>query len=254
MHLFRLLVRLLAFTSVLLVPLFTAGCHPNCTPGQSVACTGPGGCAGGQVCAAEGTSFGPCQCGATMPDASVPLDAEPPVDAATPPQDLRTSPLLAAPPASGLPHAPDGTGSVTFAITKFFVGDTDPNGTRDFVNGWKNYGYDIDGVLGAANLSALCKPVNNASPSTVHAEGALGQICVIFEELKDLDNGRANYFSLYQLFTKEKDYKNALDYYVKYKISSDSLNNFETTKLITQKEIQYEYNKKALEDSIKNIS
>ena len=34
----------------------------NCTPGQSVACTGAGGCAGGQACTADGAGFGACQC------------------------------------------------------------------------------------------------------------------------------------------------------------------------------------------------
>lgn len=33
-----------------------------CTPGQSVACTGPGGCSTNQVCNADGTAFGPCDC------------------------------------------------------------------------------------------------------------------------------------------------------------------------------------------------
>jgi hypothetical protein len=33
-----------------------------CTPGRSVACTSAGGCAGGQVCGSDGSSFGPCIC------------------------------------------------------------------------------------------------------------------------------------------------------------------------------------------------
>src|SRR5579863_9871815 len=36
-----------------------------CVAGQSVACVGVGACAGGQVCAADGKSFGPCLCGST---------------------------------------------------------------------------------------------------------------------------------------------------------------------------------------------
>jgi hypothetical protein len=36
----------------------------GCTPGVSQACVGPGGCAGGQVCAPDGTKFAPCDCGA----------------------------------------------------------------------------------------------------------------------------------------------------------------------------------------------
>lgn len=33
-----------------------------CTPGASVACVGAGGCSGGQVCNAEGSGFGACDC------------------------------------------------------------------------------------------------------------------------------------------------------------------------------------------------
>ncbi len=47
--------------------LLVAGCgggdEPLCTPGASVACVGTGGCAGGQVCNADGTGFGACSCG-----------------------------------------------------------------------------------------------------------------------------------------------------------------------------------------------
>lgn len=35
----------------------------RCTPGQSIACVGPGGCKGGQVCNPDGHSFGACDCG-----------------------------------------------------------------------------------------------------------------------------------------------------------------------------------------------
>src|SRR5262249_32906283 len=42
----------------------TGGSLPQgCVPGQSVACTGPGSCAGYQVCAPDGKSFGACMCG-----------------------------------------------------------------------------------------------------------------------------------------------------------------------------------------------
>jgi hypothetical protein len=34
-----------------------------CAPGASQACVGPAGCKGGQACAADGNSFGPCDCG-----------------------------------------------------------------------------------------------------------------------------------------------------------------------------------------------
>jgi hypothetical protein len=33
-----------------------------CAPNQSIACTGPGGCSGGQACNADGTAYLPCDC------------------------------------------------------------------------------------------------------------------------------------------------------------------------------------------------
>jgi MYXO-CTERM domain-containing protein len=39
-----------------------------CIPGQSIACVGVGGCAGGQVCSNQGTSFGACVCGPVVGD------------------------------------------------------------------------------------------------------------------------------------------------------------------------------------------
>jgi hypothetical protein len=58
-------------------------------------------------------------------------------------------------------------------MTKLFIGDTDPNGTPDQTNGWKSYGYNIDGVT-PGNLSAMCKPVGSANAATVHTEGPNG--------------------------------------------------------------------------------
>lgn len=57
--------------------VFLLACSPSrtCTPGASVACVGAGGCAGGQVCNAEGTGFAACDCSGPMVDASVPPDA-----------------------------------------------------------------------------------------------------------------------------------------------------------------------------------
>ncbi len=72
------------------------------------------------------------------------------------------------PPPAMMP--PDGTGTTTFAITELFLGDTDPTGTPDQVNGWENYGYNIDGVS-PNDFSAFCKTVDNASPTLVHQEG-----------------------------------------------------------------------------------
>jgi hypothetical protein len=44
-----------------------------CVPGVSVACVGSGGCASNQVCNADGTGFGPCDCATTPTDAAATL-------------------------------------------------------------------------------------------------------------------------------------------------------------------------------------
>lgn len=41
-----------------------------CTPGATQRCVGAGACAGGQACVADGSAFGPCDCGNTTPGAS----------------------------------------------------------------------------------------------------------------------------------------------------------------------------------------
>ncbi len=77
----------------------------------------------------------------------------------------------AEPPAPG-PTAPgDGTASVTFAISKLYLGDTDPDGTPDKVNGWKNYGYDIDGDISTATSTNLCKVATGANAKDVYPDG-----------------------------------------------------------------------------------
>jgi hypothetical protein len=42
----------------------------TCSPGQSIACVGVGGCAGGQACNSDGSGYGPCLCGSPGGDAS----------------------------------------------------------------------------------------------------------------------------------------------------------------------------------------
>lgn len=44
---------------------------PPCVPGQSIACVGPGGCAGGQVCNAAGSGYGACDCAGRTSDAGL---------------------------------------------------------------------------------------------------------------------------------------------------------------------------------------
>jgi hypothetical protein len=45
---------------------------PACVPGATQACIGPAGCNGGQACAADGTRYEPCNCGATTAPLTTP--------------------------------------------------------------------------------------------------------------------------------------------------------------------------------------
>ena len=53
----------------------------HCFPGSTQACLGPAACQGAQVCAADGSRFGPCDCGATV----TPLAGKSEGDAGPPP-------------------------------------------------------------------------------------------------------------------------------------------------------------------------
>jgi hypothetical protein len=64
-----------------------------------------------------------------------------------------------------------GTASATYAISKLYLGDTDRDGTPDKVNGWKQYGFDLDGEISTAQSTGLCKPRNNAAPKQVYPDG-----------------------------------------------------------------------------------
>src|SRR5208337_4818792 len=47
-----------------------------------------------------------------------------------------------------------------FAITKLYLGDTDPDGTPDPKNGWRSWGYDLDGQADTATTTHHCKPAD----------------------------------------------------------------------------------------------
>jgi hypothetical protein len=79
---------------------------------------------------------------------------------------------------------PTGNGITTFAVTELFLGDTDPcsppagsvtcAGTPDMGNGWKQYGFDIDGFVSTAASTNLCKPVMGATAQNVYPDGNAG--------------------------------------------------------------------------------
>jgi len=86
----------------------------------------------------------------------------PAVDLAHPPE-----------PAEGA-GAPDGTGSTVLAIRKLYLGDTDRDNKPNKANGWKQYGYDLDGLASTSTSNDLCKPRNNASPKSLYPDGNNG--------------------------------------------------------------------------------
>jgi hypothetical protein len=70
--------------------------------------------------------------------------------------------------------APDGSGTTVLAIKKLYLGDTNRDGTANKVNGWKQYGYDIDGLASTAASTDLCKPRNNNAAKNVYPDGDKG--------------------------------------------------------------------------------
>jgi hypothetical protein len=72
---------------------------------------------------------------------------------------------------------PDGTGHVTFAVGQWLFGDTDRDGQPDKANGWKQFGFDLDGQISNGNaesVAGLCMPRNGANPAIVHTDGCNG--------------------------------------------------------------------------------
>jgi hypothetical protein len=71
--------------------------------------------------------------------------------------------------------APDGSGSVTFAVSKYFFGDTDRDGTPDKVHGWSRFGFDLDGDISTAcTTNTLCLPIDGALAKNVFPDGQDG--------------------------------------------------------------------------------
>jgi hypothetical protein len=68
-------------------------------------------------------------------------------------------------------HLPDGSGPVVFAVSKLYLGDTNRDGTPNAANGWKQFGFDLDGTTSTATSTNLCKPALNASPQNAYPDG-----------------------------------------------------------------------------------
>jgi hypothetical protein len=84
-------------------------------------------------------------------------------------------PTHAEPPDAGPAKAADGTGTTTFAISRLFLGNVDLDGTPDPVNGWKSFGFDLDGKISTlGNFAELCQPAGGSAAKAVHLDGKNG--------------------------------------------------------------------------------
>jgi hypothetical protein len=68
----------------------------------------------------------------------------------------------------------DGASTVVMAISKLYLGDTDRNGSPDGQNGWKHFGYNLDGKVSDKSSKDLCRPAGGASPAQVYPDGDNG--------------------------------------------------------------------------------
>jgi hypothetical protein len=76
------------------------------------------------------------------------------------------------------PGPPSGAGSgdgagVVLAFKKVFMGGTEWDGTSS-PNAWKQYGYDLDGLISTKSSSNLCQPAVGAPSSTPYPDGNEG--------------------------------------------------------------------------------
>ncbi len=71
-------------------------------------------------------------------------------------------------PAEGKPG--DGA-TVVMAIDKLFLGDMNRDGTPNGQNGWKQYGFNLDGKVSDKAAKDLCRPAGGASPAQAYPDG-----------------------------------------------------------------------------------
>jgi hypothetical protein len=77
------------------------------------------------------------------------------------------------------PAEPEGASAcaeagTTQAIDQLFLGDTKRDGSADNTNGWKTYGYNLDGLISSKTSTNLCKPRAGGSAAAVYPDGDKG--------------------------------------------------------------------------------
>lgn len=148
-----LLLSVSVFAGVALVGVLPVGCSDDASSAQG----SPDAATSNDVDASRGDV-----------DASTDTDAGVDGDATT---DAASDAKHAGPPAAGPTQPADGTGPSVFAMKRLYVGDVDRFGAPDKVNGWKSFGYDIDGKISTATSTDLCAPLDNASKTDVYPDG-----------------------------------------------------------------------------------
>lgn len=61
-------------------------------------------------------------------------------------------------------------GEPVFAVTKLFLGDTTRDGVSSSI-AWKQYGFNVDGLVSTKNSKDLCKPPKGGTPSGTYPDG-----------------------------------------------------------------------------------
>jgi hypothetical protein len=75
-------------------------------------------------------------------------------------------------PGADKPPPADAT-SVTYAVSKLYLGSTNRDGSPN-ATGWKKYGFNLDGKISTEASKDLCKPREGANPANIYPDGDRG--------------------------------------------------------------------------------
>jgi hypothetical protein len=78
--------------------------------------------------------------------------------------------VVGLPPPPG-PEKPADGPTVAFGVSRLFIGSTDPNGSPNPGAAWKNYGFNLDGIVTTNEFSNHCKPTGNTPPKEIFTDG-----------------------------------------------------------------------------------
>lgn len=95
------------------------------------------------------------------------------------PVTSKPDPVVPDPPGRLPPEATQGAGmcadpSTTQAVNELFLGDYKRDGTPDTTNGWKDFGFNLDGLTSKKESTNLCKPRAGGSKAAVYPDGNEG--------------------------------------------------------------------------------